>query len=100
MPKTVKFDSTVTGGGIVNLDVFIQSTLVSSPGMVVHYSQSLSDSTLIVKYQISGANGSGYTIKYACTSNGASKSDPANPTDVTGSIISGGYIEVILNIPL
>lgn len=100
MAKAVKFDSTLTGDAVEDLDVFIQGTLVNSPGMVVSYNQSLTATTLVVKYQISGENGAGYTIKYTCTSDGAAKSDPDNPTNVSGTITSGGYKQVILNIPL
>ena len=99
--KTVKFDSTVTSpGAIDDLEIQIQGNDVPSPGGVVSYRANLTDTQLTVVYEISALNGTGYTITYTCTSDGASKSDPANPSPIKGTITSNDYIEITLNITL
>ena len=99
--KNVKFDSTVTEVGTIDdLDVVIQGELVPSPGFTVVYRKVLSDAQLTVIYQISGLNGTGFSITYTCTSDGVGKSDPANPTGLKGTIMHNDYIEITLNITM
>lgn len=95
----IKFNSTLTGA-IIDLDVIIQGKLEPSPGFVVTYNKTLTAAALTVVYQISGPNGTAYTIKYSCTSDGVAKSDPNKPTDITGTIISNGFIVETLTIAL
>ena len=96
----VKFKSTLTGD-IDDLDVMIQGKSANPQDYKVDYSGNLADAALTVVHQISGANNTDFfTIAYSCTGDGIAKSDPDNPTDVTGTIQHNDYIEVTLNIPL
>lgn len=87
-------------GEIENLDVIIQNKLVPSPDFIVNYQASIADSALNVIFQVSGNNGTGFTINYTCLSAGNSKTDQQNPGPLSGEVSQSGYTEIELTIPL
>ncbi len=95
--KKVKFNATLIGS-IDNLDVVIQGKLTPSQDFVVAYDQNMSSTKLAVIFQISGFNGTGFTIQYSCTSAGKIKIDPLYPSGIIGTVASNGYIAISLNI--
>lgn len=97
--KEVKFNATLVGS-IDNLDVVIQGKLIPNQSFVVCFDQKMNSTKLQVTFQISGFNGTGFTIHYDCTSAGKIKIDPVYPADITGTIASDGYIEISLSIPV
>jgi len=98
MAFSVKFTSTLTGT-ISDLDVLIQGELVSSPGYKVALTEDYTThGVLTVKYQVSGDNGTDFTITYACTTAGTDAKDPGQPSPVKGTIVKNGYTELTLTI--
>ena len=95
--KEVKFNATLVGS-IDNLDVVIQGKLILNQAFVVAYDQKINSTKLQVIFQISGFNGTGFTIQYSCTSAGKIKIDPVYPADIIGTVATNGYIEISLSI--
>lgn len=97
--KEVKFNATLTGS-IDDLDVVIQDRLVLTPDFVVTFDERLNDMLLRVIFQISGFNGTGFTIRYSCTSAGKAALDPNYPKDISSTIVDNGYTVIELSIPI
>lgn len=97
--KEVKFNATLVGS-IDMLDVVIQGNLIPNQAFIVAYDQNMKTTKLVVIFQISGLNGTGFTIQYSCTSAGKIKIDPLYQSDIIGTVANNGYIEICLNIPV
>lgn len=98
MSFTVKFSTTLTGS-IADLDVLIQGALVPSPGYKVSLIEDYeTHGILTVKYQVSGDNGTDFSITYTCNAAGKDAADPTQPSPVKGTITKNGYTELTLTI--
>jgi len=96
MTKHVKFTSTVNCPSITLLIVKVNGAVVSTGTMTTSFEKDLNSPSLRIEYDIAASNGSGYSITYACTSDGAPKQDPAKPSPVTGKVSEfNGKIELL-----
>ena len=95
---TVKFTFTLKGD-IEDLEVYANNERLEVHQNKGQYEENLpSGSTLEVVFEISGDNGTDYTIEYSCKSGGMKKEDPDKPSQVEDRIQHHGYREENLSI--
>jgi hypothetical protein len=99
MSKKVRLSFTVTGA-FDDLEVFVNDERIKVTGGKGKFSDDVDDKVLKADFEISGNNGTEYTIKYECTSDDSEAKDPNKPSPVEGKIIRGGFKREKLSLKL
>ena len=99
MSKNVKLSFSVTGD-FDDLEVFANDNRVQVTNGKGEVNDSFSTTTLNLRFEISGDNGTAYTITYSCTSDRVKAEDPDNPSPVTGKVQTSGFKRQFIKIPL
>jgi hypothetical protein len=86
------FNSTVNGG-ITDLDVKINDKLIPTDNSDGVYSIKYTINNCVIKivYELTGMNGTDYTIDYTCLCDNVNKIDTTKRSPVSGTITSGNY---------
>lgn len=97
MSKNVKLNFKVTGD-FSDLEVFAAGERLPSTNGKGSLNDFFVGEVLKVEFQISGDNGTDYSITYTCKSDGKSVEDPEKPSPVEGTIQRGGFKNEIIKI--
>ncbi len=97
----ITFNSTVKGT-LTDLDVYIKKLIpvenLNGSYSIKYSDDDSNDPNFTIVYELTGMNGTDYTIEYTCLCDNITKVDPVKRSPVSGTIRSGNYKKETINI--